>query len=296
MSTGVIGEEYVGRFLAHYASEYYDPQKAHEYYIQNRELQGKQSTSGLTVKYNTGKVNKKTGAAIQRVNKAASERKKEAWSYAKNQIGEHKKADLKGLSEQRKQVVKQAQATATARREEISNKLTALLKSLTSNKKDDNATIDDNTKSALAKLDEERAAKARKIRDDANQKIDAIPSVPDGVRGPARDRLVEARSKKIAKINGDASKDIDAVSKEYEAKGKEVSADADAQKKALTEKTTADRASQHDSATATREQVSTQLKAAVDKARADYEAGKERLIAEYEVKSQKEYDAIKARV
>jgi hypothetical protein len=294
MSTGVIGEEYVGRFLAHYASEYYDPQKAHEYYIQNRELKGQQSTSGLTVKYATK--SKRGDKTVMKVNKAASDRKKQAWAYAKNQIGEHKKADLKGLSEQRKQVVKQAQTTATARREEISNKLSNLLKLLTSQKSEDTDTIEENKKSALAKLDEERAAKARKIRDDASSKIDAIPSVPDSVRGPARDRLVEARAKKIAKINGDASKDIQAVSKEYAAKGEAVSADADNQRKALAEKTTADRASGRESATATREQVGTQLKAAVDKARADYEAGKERLIAEYEVKSQKEYDAIKARV
>lgn len=33
--------------LAHYASPYYDPVKAHEYYMKNRELKGRQSTSGL---------------------------------------------------------------------------------------------------------------------------------------------------------------------------------------------------------------------------------------------------------
>ena len=33
--------------LAHYASPYYDPVKAHEYYMRTRELKGRQSTSGL---------------------------------------------------------------------------------------------------------------------------------------------------------------------------------------------------------------------------------------------------------
>lgn len=28
-------------YIIHYASKYYDPQKAHEYYMQNRELKGR---------------------------------------------------------------------------------------------------------------------------------------------------------------------------------------------------------------------------------------------------------------
>jgi hypothetical protein len=294
MSAAVLGEEYVGQFLAHYASEYYDPQKAHEYYLQNRELKGQQSTADLTVKYATQ--SKRGNKTIMKVNKAASERKKEAWAYAKNQIGEAKKADLKGLSEQRKQVVEKARQSAQARREEISNKLTDLLKALTGQKSADSDKIDQDEKSALEKLDQQRAAESRKIRDDANRQIDAIPAVPDSVRGPQRERLVAARAKQIAKITGDTTRAISAVTQQYATKGDAVSADADQQRKDLAEKTTQERAQGHESATVTREQVSTQLKSAVDKARADYEAGKERLIAEYKAKSQKEFDAIKARV
>lgn len=33
--------------LKHYASPYYDPVKAHEYYLKNRELKGRRSTAGL---------------------------------------------------------------------------------------------------------------------------------------------------------------------------------------------------------------------------------------------------------
>ena len=48
--------------LMHYASKYYDPVKAHEYYLRNRELKGRRSSSKLN----------ETG--------------KEQWSYAKEQI------------------------------------------------------------------------------------------------------------------------------------------------------------------------------------------------------------------
>ena len=34
-------------FLLHYASKYYDPVKAHEYYMKNRELKGRRSSSKL---------------------------------------------------------------------------------------------------------------------------------------------------------------------------------------------------------------------------------------------------------
>lgn len=38
---------FVDDFLAHYASPYYDPVKAHEYYMRTRELKGRRSTAGL---------------------------------------------------------------------------------------------------------------------------------------------------------------------------------------------------------------------------------------------------------
>jgi hypothetical protein len=289
-----LGEEYVGRFLAHYSSEYYDPQKAHEYYLQNRELKGQQSTADLTVKYATK--SKRGNKTVLKVNKAASERRKEAWTYAKNQIGQHKKADLKALAEHRKQVVNKAQKTATARRHEITGKIKSLMDLLTTQKTAGHDAIDAKEKADIKKLDEDRAARSRKIREGANKQIDAIPSVPDGVRGAQRDRLVAARAEKIARIQGESSKQIDAVTKETATKREAISADADKQRTALTEQITANRASGHKSATVNTDKVSKQLKATVDKARADYEAGKKRLIADYEDKAQKEYDAIKARV
>lgn len=38
------------KYLIHYASPYYDPVKAHEYYIKNRELKGRTSTASLNDK------------------------------------------------------------------------------------------------------------------------------------------------------------------------------------------------------------------------------------------------------
>ena len=61
--------------IAHYSSQYYDPAKAHEYYMRNRELKGARSTKGM------------------------SDTQKEAWDYSKNQMGEAKKSELTSTQE-----------------------------------------------------------------------------------------------------------------------------------------------------------------------------------------------------
>jgi hypothetical protein len=275
-----LGEEFVGKFLAHYASEYYDPDKAHEYYLRNRELKGKQSTSELT----------------RKGDKAGNERRKEAWSYTKNQIGEAQKAELKGLSEANKQFLEKARTTAQARREEISSKLKTLLETLTQQKKDDAESVDAAEEAEMQRVDEERATKSRKIREDAQKQIDAIPAIPDGVRGPARERLVAAREKKIARINGNAARDIGTVRADAAAEREAISAEADAVRSDLSTQNQEQKQGSRESSRVDREKVSTDLKATVEKARADYEAGKERVKADFEAKKQKEFDAIKTRV
>src|SRR5215212_8902743 len=101
-----LGEDFVDEFLAHYASQYYDPAKAHEYYLRNRELKGRQSTKGM------------------------SDTQRQAWSYTKNQIVLARKADLEGASEAQKTFLQQAREQAKALREEISAKMKDLIESL----------------------------------------------------------------------------------------------------------------------------------------------------------------------
>lgn len=56
--------------LSHYASEYYDPEKAHEYYMRNRQLKGR---TGLT------------------------DEGKDIWDATKNNITTEKKESFKRL-------------------------------------------------------------------------------------------------------------------------------------------------------------------------------------------------------
>lgn len=58
--------------LMHYASQYYDPAKAHEYYLKTRELKGR-TTNGM------------------------SDAQKEAWGYAKEEITKEKNSKMEEL-------------------------------------------------------------------------------------------------------------------------------------------------------------------------------------------------------
>lgn len=105
-------EEFISDFLAHYASQFYDPVKAHEYYLKTRELKGKRSTKDL-----------------------ATKPKKEAWAYAKVQIANQQKQDLAVAAQQHKAEVKALRDKAAAQRKEISDKMKALVQSLGSGNK-----------------------------------------------------------------------------------------------------------------------------------------------------------------
>lgn len=89
----------IKEYLSHYASPYYDPVKAHEYYMRKRELKGRRSTSKL------------------------SDEGKKVWSYTKEQIKAEKKSKVEAEQERRKQTVEQERASAQAARERISAKL-----------------------------------------------------------------------------------------------------------------------------------------------------------------------------
>ena len=75
--------------LQHYASPYYDPVKAHEYYMRTRELKGRRSTTKL------------------------NDEGKKVWAYTKNEISGKKKEKVKEEQEKRKQKLKELNAQLT---------------------------------------------------------------------------------------------------------------------------------------------------------------------------------------
>lgn len=149
-------------YLAHYASKYYDPVKAHEYYLKTRELKGRRSSSNLNAEG------------------------KKVWSYTKNEISTAKKNDVQEEKSNRDNQIKELRVKADKTRESISSKLEELRKSLSDITKWNKELAEDKRDTAIERLqnqkipeglsEEERArriaernAKIAKLRDDAKE-------------------------------------------------------------------------------------------------------------------------------
>lgn len=91
--------------LVHYASPYYDPVKAHEYYMRTRKLKGRSYG-------------------------ALSDAGKDAWAYVNDRLTEEEKAEIEKEKEKRDQKIEQHRKEAKEARERISEKLKQLNKRL----------------------------------------------------------------------------------------------------------------------------------------------------------------------
>lgn len=78
--------------IKHYASEYYDPVKAHEYYMRTRELKGRKSTSGLNA---NGK--EAAGYVKQKLNEERNSKIEEHKNYTNSSIDENRSSSKKEL-------------------------------------------------------------------------------------------------------------------------------------------------------------------------------------------------------
>lgn len=78
-------------YLLHYASPYYDPEKAHEYYMKNRELKGDTTSANSSASTST---TKRKGTL--------NDKGKAAKAYVKNQIDQERDSKLAGEDEARK--------------------------------------------------------------------------------------------------------------------------------------------------------------------------------------------------
>lgn len=114
--------------LIHYASKYYDPVKAHEYYMRTRELKGRRSTANL------------------------SDEGKKVWSYTKNEISTQKKADVEARKSERDAALESIRSNAKATRESISKKLEQLKAALAESSKKERESVAKKTSSEIEKV------------------------------------------------------------------------------------------------------------------------------------------------
>jgi hypothetical protein len=96
-------EDFVRRFLEHAGTTYYDPVKAHEYYLKTRELKGRRAASGLK-----------------------TSKKKEGWAYSKSQIDEAKQKEQETAQDDFKAAVEQLRSNAQTLRKQLTDKIQAI--------------------------------------------------------------------------------------------------------------------------------------------------------------------------
>ncbi|TXH16183.1 MAG: hypothetical protein E6R03_05880 [Hyphomicrobiaceae bacterium] len=174
------GQEFVNSFLSHYSSKYYDPVKAREYYLRNRELKGRRSTSKLT---DEGKM---------------------VWDYTKSQITAEKKLALEENANKKKEEVKGLQTTAKEKRKELSEKIKLAMKGLSEETK--------KKIEALPKIPKGLSEKARaKAALERKEKIAKIRGEAKDVRLDTRAGAVEARKK----IGEDLKATVDTARTKY---------------------------------------------------------------------------------
>lgn len=144
--------------VVEHASKYYDPVKAHEYYMRTRELKGRKTSD-------------------------FSDKQKEGWAYAKDQVKEDEKTVLKKSSETYKAQLEEIRNEAIKRREEISDKIHKIMEQLT----------------------KEATDTRKSIQDKVNAEIDALPDIPKGLTKEQRAEFSAKRKEEIAKIRGEAT-------------------------------------------------------------------------------------------
>lgn len=170
--------------LTHYASKYYDPVKAHEYYMRTRELKGRRSSSKLT------------------------EEGKKVWSYTKKEISDNKKADVDARRSERDATIETLRANAKATRESISSNLERLREALVESTKRKREDVAKNVSAEIEKVLSEEMPKGLskkqqiKWTEDKNKKVTKL-------RGEASKDLSEisedSKSEK-ASYSADAAK------------------------------------------------------------------------------------------
>lgn len=160
--------------LQHYASPYYDPVKAHEYYMQNRELKERRSVRKL------------------------SDEGKKVWSYTRNEIKAEKKTKVEAEQEIKKQRTDEFRSNAKAMRERISSRLKDLNEALSQRASSKKKAIDERKKSDLDEITAETEKKKQRVEAKKESEIEKLMSVPipEGLSKAEKSKRIAERNEK----------------------------------------------------------------------------------------------------
>lgn len=256
--------------LRHYASKYYDPVKAHEYYMRNRELKGRRSTSKL------------------------SDEGKKVWQYTKQQITEEKKSKVEAEKEAKDQKTEELREKASATRERITAKLKELNEKLSKKDNADKESIEKKRESDLENIRKKAVEDVDKLEKNLTSAIEKLMAeeIPKSLSKEERAKRIAERNEKIAKLRSDASAEKNKLGEQLVKDEESAKTDAASSKEKVSADTKNQKEANSKSAAAERKQCAADLKSSIAAAREAYKVAKENLDSDYEEIFQQEFDKI----
>lgn len=256
--------------LRHYASKYYDPVKAHEYYMRNRELKGRRSTSKL------------------------SDEGKKVWQYTKQQITEEKKSKVEAEKEAKDQKTEELREKASATRERITAKLKELNEKLSKKANADKESIEKKRESDLENIRKKAVEDVDKLEKNLTSAIEKLMAeeIPKSLSKEERAKRIAERNEKIAKLRSDASTEKNKLGEQLVKDEESAKTDAASSKEKVSADTKNQKEANSKSAAAERKQCAADLKSSIAAAREAYKVAKENLDSDYEEIFQQEFDKI----
>lgn len=247
--------------LYHYASKYYDPVKAHEYYMKNRKLKGR-PTGSLT------------------------DEGKEIWKATKANIDSEKKTEIMEENLVKEQKITALKATAESSKIQITNKLKELNDALNAKYKTDTKALSDSQKEQLEAIKRKRESEKEQLIKTKQNKIKKIREDDD--------MDSEEKSEEIADITESTSKQTKDISEKATQESKQIRERTSAKRSELSETKKIETSKNRENAQVERKKIATDLKNAVELAKAQYADNKNKIIDKYEDVYQDEYEKIKS--
>ena len=253
--------------LMHYASPYYDPVKAHEYYEQHKHLKGR-PTGRLT------------------------DEGKQVWKVTKMNIDQAKKIENDEARLVKISSVQQFQNKAKEQRTIVQAKLTELLNTINAKYKTD---TEDLTETQKHQIEVNNRLKKQKAEDIKNKKAREIESLIEDTSDMDEEEIEEYYEKinqKMSKINDKYSKESEHNISDTNAKNNKVREEIKNKKSILSEQKKKDTTKNREDAKQQRERIANELKDNVRKAVGDFQMKKAQIKEKYEGIYQDEYDKI----
>lgn len=253
--------------LIHYASPYYDPVKAHEYYEQHKHLKGR-PTGRLT------------------------DEGKQVWKVTKMNIDQAKKIENDEARLVKIYNVQQFQNKAKEKRTIVQSKLTELLNAINVKYKTDTEAL---TETQKHQIEVNNRLKKQKAEDMKNKKAREIESLIEDTSDMDEEEIeeyYEMINQKMSKINDKYSKESEQNIYDTNEKNNKVREEIKNKKSILSEQKKKDTNKNREDAKQQREKIANELKDNVRKAVSDLQVKKAQIKEKYEGIYQDEYDKI----